>query len=62
MCGIIYCRMQYSDGQGLTTAISGMTMDSAKYTNTGLGKANYVEQCNCPAGYTGLSCEVLLTS
>lgn len=33
-------------------------MDSAGIRNTGQGQASYVEECRCPAGYTGLSCEV----
>lgn len=33
-------------------------MDSAGIRNVGLGNASYVEECQCPAGYSGLSCEV----
>jgi hypothetical protein len=33
-------------------------MDSAAINNLGQGQAAYVEECRCPAGYSGLSCEV----
>ena len=29
---------------------------------TELGRANLVEECTCPTGYTGLSCQVRVTS
>lgn len=32
-------------------------MDSAGVRNTGLGQASFVEKCQCPIGYSGLSCE-----
>lgn len=35
-----------------------VAMDTATTVNTGLGRAFAVEQCSCPAGYQGLSCEV----
>ncbi|XP_076237238.1 basement membrane-specific heparan sulfate proteoglycan core protein-like isoform X3 [Calliopsis andreniformis] len=34
-----------------------IVMDTADIRNTGLGSASYVEECQCPSGYTGLSCE-----
>lgn len=33
-------------------------MDIAEDRVTGLGRASTVEQCQCPRGYKGLSCEV----
>ncbi|CAH1394861.1 unnamed protein product, partial [Nezara viridula] len=53
----ILIRTQYTENRGVMTSFANLTMDSASYTNTGLGKAAFVEQCDCPAGYTGLSCE-----
>ncbi|XP_078697740.1 basement membrane-specific heparan sulfate proteoglycan core protein-like isoform X13 [Branchiostoma floridae x Branchiostoma belcheri] len=41
----------------VTTSIQGIEMDTAVEENTGLSRAVMVEQCSCPAGYTGLSCE-----
>lgn len=38
--------------------ISDISMDIAEDRNTGLGRAFEVEQCQCPVGYRGLSCEV----
>lgn len=32
-------------------------MDIAENRNTGQARAQEVEQCVCPAGHTGLSCE-----
>jgi hypothetical protein len=51
-------RAQYDDGPILNTQIFNINMDSAGVRNTGQGKAVFVEECRCPAGYTGLSCEV----
>ena len=33
-------------------------MDVAEDRQTGRGRALAVEQCNCPRGYKGLSCQV----
>lgn len=57
-CIIKNFRSQYIDGDILDTSVSNIRMDSAGIRNTGLGKAAYVEKCQCPVGYTGLSCEV----
>lgn len=35
-------------------------MDIAKEAKTQFHEASAVEQCSCPAGYTGPSCEVTL--
>ncbi|KAL6957329.1 Basement membrane-specific heparan sulfate proteoglycan core protein [Sarracenia purpurea var. burkii] len=50
-------RIQYTDSRIVDTVISNFKIDSAAATNTGLGKAAFVEQCSCPPGYSGLSCE-----
>ena len=42
-----------------STRISQIVMSTTSQQNTGLGLANLVEQCTCPEGYTGPSCEVL---
>ncbi|BFZ23346.1 hypothetical protein BsWGS_26385 [Bradybaena similaris] len=38
-------------------AISGLSLDIAESRETGQERANSVEQCSCPRGYKGLSCE-----
>ena len=38
--------------------IGEILLSTAVTQNTGLGRAVYVEDCSCPTGYTGLSCEV----
>lgn len=53
----ILLKLQYNDGQ-LNTTISNVEMESAGLSNVGLGPATYVEECTCPVGYTGTSCEV----
>ncbi|XP_028173989.1 basement membrane-specific heparan sulfate proteoglycan core protein isoform X3 [Ostrinia furnacalis] len=37
--------------------ISDFVMESAKHINVGLGVASLVEECSCPPGYEGLSCQ-----
>ena len=34
-----------------------MSMDTGVERNTGGGRASSVEDCSCPTGYKGLSCE-----
>jgi Laminin B (Domain IV) len=53
----ILIKLQYIDGH-LETTLSDVEMDSAAVRNTGQGQAVYVEECSCPVGYSGLSCEV----
>lgn len=53
----ILIRLQYVNGH-LDTTLSNIEMDSAAAPNSGLGLANLVEECKCPVGYAGLSCEV----
>lgn len=54
----ILIKLQHIEGH-LDTTLSNIEMDSAAVTNTGLGQATYVEECKCPIGYSGLSCEVI---
>ena len=37
--------------------LGSLTLDTAVQYNTGGDRAESVEQCQCPAGYEGLSCE-----
>lgn len=53
----ILIKIQYNEGI-LNTTITNIEMDSAATPDSGLGAALYVEQCTCPVGYTGSSCEV----
>ncbi|XP_054009839.1 basement membrane-specific heparan sulfate proteoglycan core protein-like isoform X3 [Hylaeus anthracinus] len=53
----ILIKAQYDDSPYLDVQISNIVMDTADARNTGLGSASYVEECRCPSGYSGLSCE-----
>ncbi|XP_072390119.1 basement membrane-specific heparan sulfate proteoglycan core protein isoform X28 [Diabrotica undecimpunctata] len=52
----ILIKLQYNEGT-LNTSITNVEMDSAGISNVGLGPASYVEECSCPVGYSGTSCE-----
>ncbi|XP_076269824.1 terribly reduced optic lobes isoform X47 [Rhynchophorus ferrugineus] len=52
----ILIKMQYNEGV-LNTVLSNIIMESAGSPASALGPANYVEQCQCPVGYMGTSCE-----
>ncbi|XP_049843588.1 basement membrane-specific heparan sulfate proteoglycan core protein isoform X30 [Schistocerca gregaria] len=53
----ILIKTQHTDGGLLSTTLSNIHMDSAAIRNTGQGQAAFVEECRCPPGYAGLSCE-----
>ncbi|KAK6617380.1 hypothetical protein RUM43_014389 [Polyplax serrata] len=53
----ILIRAQYLDGDVLDTTVSNVRLESSGPRNVGLGKAVFVEVCQCPVGYVGLSCE-----
>ncbi|XP_043520195.1 basement membrane-specific heparan sulfate proteoglycan core protein isoform X7 [Frieseomelitta varia] len=53
----ILIKVQYDDSPYLDVLLTEIVMDTADVRNTGLGSASYVEECECPIGYTGLSCE-----
>lgn len=53
----ILVKLQYVDGPERVVELLNMKMDSAGSVDRGLGPAPYVEECRCPAGYRGLSCE-----
>lgn len=52
----ILIKLQYTQNT-LDVTLDEVNMDSAAATNTG-SLAVYVEECSCPIGYTGYSCEV----
>ncbi|XP_058809308.1 basement membrane-specific heparan sulfate proteoglycan core protein-like isoform X2 [Phymastichus coffea] len=51
----ILIKAQYDNSQQLNVSITNVILDSA--ANTGLDSIPYVEECRCPSGYSGLSCE-----
>ncbi|XP_067214248.1 basement membrane-specific heparan sulfate proteoglycan core protein isoform X9 [Linepithema humile] len=53
----ILIKMQYDDSPQQDVRLTNIIMDTADVRNTGLGSASFVEECQCPTGYTGLSCE-----
>uniref|UniRef100_A0AAG5CPX2 Basement membrane-specific heparan sulfate proteoglycan core protein n=1 Tax=Anopheles atroparvus TaxID=41427 RepID=A0AAG5CPX2_ANOAO len=53
----ILIRMQYVDGVERNIELVNIMMDSASTNDRGLGSAPLVEECRCPPGYRGLSCE-----
>uniref|UniRef100_A0AAR5PFS0 Basement membrane-specific heparan sulfate proteoglycan core protein n=1 Tax=Dendroctonus ponderosae TaxID=77166 RepID=A0AAR5PFS0_DENPD len=53
----ILIKLAYSSDGLLNTTLTNIEMDSAAVPDSGLGVANYVEECSCPVGYTGTSCE-----
>ena len=57
VCAPSYFRGQYVQ-MSIDTTVSNVRVNSADTYDQGLGRAVYVEQCRCPKGYTGLSCQV----
>jgi len=53
-------RGQYVSQQSETN-IKNIKMDTAQTMRSVNEYAAFVEECQCPAGYTGLSCEVSIT-
>ncbi|XP_059622285.1 basement membrane-specific heparan sulfate proteoglycan core protein isoform X2 [Phlebotomus argentipes] len=49
-------KLKYVESQD-EVQLRNIEMDSAATIDRGLGSATLVEQCRCPVGYTGLSCE-----
>lgn len=47
-----------ADMNGAGVNITDFTMQSAHHIDVGLGAASLVEECSCPPGYEGLSCQV----
>ncbi|KAK3104524.1 hypothetical protein FSP39_004009 [Pinctada imbricata] len=52
----IYIRSQYDRDQALTR-IGNIVFTTGVREETGLGRAVFVENCQCPPGYSGLSCQ-----
>ncbi|XP_041319303.1 basement membrane-specific heparan sulfate proteoglycan core protein isoform X9 [Pyrgilauda ruficollis] len=52
----IFIRAVY-DGRMASVGLSNVAMDITSTADTGLGPAGDVEECRCPVGYTGLSCQ-----
>ncbi|XP_040441615.1 LOW QUALITY PROTEIN: basement membrane-specific heparan sulfate proteoglycan core protein [Falco naumanni] len=52
----IFIRAVY-DGRMASVGLSDVAMDVTSAGDTGLGPAGDVEECRCPVGYTGLSCQ-----
>ena len=50
-------RAQYTS-YPVDVSITNVQIETALPYDSGMGLANFVEQCICPKGYTGLSCEV----
>lgn len=50
-------KLQYLDTVQREVEILNIVMDSAAIRDLGLGSASLVEECRCPIGYSGLSCE-----
>nr|XP_026490200.1 basement membrane-specific heparan sulfate proteoglycan core protein isoform X1 [Vanessa tameamea] len=46
-----------ADSNNAGVNITDFTMESAQMSNVGLGAASLVEECSCPSGYKGRSCE-----
>lgn len=53
----ILIKLQYIDQVQREVELLNIVMDSAATRDQGLGSASLVEQCRCPIGYSGLSCE-----
>lgn len=58
MCIYIYHWHNLSNNKQCTRfRLSFVSLDTAEKYNTGKARAVEVEECSCPAGYRGLSCE-----
>jgi hypothetical protein len=53
----ILIKLQYIDSAERNVELLHVNLDSAALRDYGLGSASLVEECRCPNGYTGLSCE-----
>lgn len=47
-------RLQYIDAVQREVELLNIVMDSADTSDRGLGSASLVEECTCPAGYSGI--------
>ena len=53
----IFIRAQYFTSGPVDVVVNNVELETAIPTDTGLGRTSFVEQCLCPPGYAGLSCE-----
>jgi hypothetical protein len=53
----ILVKLQYIDAGERNVELLNFNMDSAALRDFGLGSALLVEECRCPGGYSGFSCE-----
>lgn len=53
----ILVKLQYVDRVQRQVELLNVNMESAGSHDMGLGSASLVEECRCPVGYSGLSCE-----
>lgn len=49
----VLIRLQYIDAVQREVELLNIAMDSAEKSDRGLGAASLVEECSCPAGYSG---------
>ena len=54
---MILIRAQFYQDGAVDVTVSDIQVETGYSQDTGLGSLVTVEQCLCPAGYTGLSCE-----
>ena len=54
---MILIRAQFYQSGAVDVTVSDIQLETGESQDTGLGVLPTVEQCLCPAGYTGLSCE-----
>ena len=59
-CNVTYstCRALYHDSTYVESTLSEVQLDTAVIPKNNQGRAAYVEECRCPPGYVGLSCQV----
>ena len=55
----ILIRAQFYQAGAVDVTVTDIQVETGESEDTGLGSTSTVEQCLCPAGYTGLSCETL---
>lgn len=53
----ILIKLQYVNNVQRQVELTNIFMESSASRDMGLGSASLVEQCRCPVGYSGLSCE-----
>lgn len=53
----VLIKLQYIDSGERSVELVHVNMDSSANRDQGLGSASLVEECRCPNGYSGLSCE-----